>query len=395
MVLLGSATRPAWRSAVAIGLSIVVTTAPVPVVAAVAQTPVETALRSVVHAGAPGSYAVAVSEGDIERSVAGVADPGSTRAPDPEGRFRAASVTKTFVATVVLQLVAEGEVGLDDPVAVHLPGLLPYPEPITVRQLLGHTSGLPSDIAHWNTAEDVDTRRWQRFTPEQLVRQATDGVPLRFAPGTSFGYSNTGYTVLGLLVERVTGRPLDTELTRRIIAPLRLRDTAFPSGQPSLLRPAARGHEYLHGDAAPPTDVTTYVMSRVWASGNLVSSADDLNRFFAALLGGDLLPEAQLSEMKKVRHGALGSFDYGLGLMSAASPCGGPRWWGHGGDWPGYNTWSLHTEDTSRQLTAGMNRDLTAPVEAHSAMLTEVLPAGLCDGPAPRATPALEKPDLR
>ncbi|MBK1786643.1 serine hydrolase domain-containing protein [Prauserella cavernicola] len=387
-----STSKTARRSAVAIGLCTVVALGLTPPATADQRSPLGAALDSVVAAGAPGSYA---ATGTGERAVAGVAALGTHRSPDASGRFRAASVTKPFVATVVLQLVAEGRIGLDDPVAEHLPGLLPYPEPITIRQLLGHTSGLPRDIPPWNSLEEVDTGRWDRFTPTELVRLATDGVPLLFGPGTDFSYSNTGYTVLGMLVERVTGRSLATELTRRIIAPLGLWDTALPSAQPFLLRPAARGYEYLYGEDAPPTDVTTYVMSRAWAAGNLVSSARDLNRFFDALLDGRLLPEEQLTEMKKVRPGALGSFDYGLGLMSIASPCGGPDWWGHGGDFPGYNTWSLHTEDTGRQVTAGMNLDVTAPVDAHAAMVNQVLPAELCDGATPRTMTRIDPPDLR
>lgn len=388
------ATRSARRTAVVLGLCTALTAGLTSPLHAEPDSPLGTALDSVVMAGAPGAYAVTESGTVSEHAVAGVSRLGSSRLPDAGGRFRAGSVTKTFIATVVLQLVAEDKVRLDDPVNDHLPGLLPYPEPITVRQLLGHTSGLPRDISHWASPEEIDTRRWEAFTPAELVRQATEGVPLLFPPDTSFSYSNIGYTVLGVLVEQLTGRSLAAELTRRISAPLRLRDTALPAYQPFLLRPAARGYERLHENGAA-TDVTTYVMSRVWASGNLVSSARDLNRFFDALLDGQLLPEEQLTEMKTVRPGVLGGFDYGLGLMSVPSPCGGPDWWGHGGDWPGYNTWSLHTEDTERQMTAGMSIDLSAPTEAHAAMLNAVAPTALCAGPAHQLATALEKPDLR
>jgi D-alanyl-D-alanine carboxypeptidase len=300
-------------------------------------------------------------------------------------------VTKTFVATVVLQLVGEGRVGLDDPIADHLPGLLPYAEPITVRQLLGHTSGVPRDIAHWQTLEEIDTERWVAFTPTQLVRLATDGVPLLFPPGTGFSYSNVGYTVLGMLVERLTGRSLAGELDRRVVRPLHLRDTSFPTYQPFLSRPAARGYERLYGETAPLTDVTTYVWSRLFASGNIISSPDDLNRFFGALLGGRLLSDDLLAQMKDARPESIGPFGYGLGLMHWPSPCAGndPDWWGHGGDVPGYNTWSMHTTDLTRQVSAGMNQDLTAPGAAYEAMVLGVLPTALCgDVPVTTATAA-------
>ncbi|MBP2477288.1 D-alanyl-D-alanine carboxypeptidase [Crossiella equi] len=349
------------------------------------------ALRAVVAAGAPAAYAAT----GTERLATGVAELGSARPPNPRGRFRAASVTKTFVATVVLQLAAEHKLSLDAPVTDHLPSLLPYRERITLRQLLSHTSGLPRDIPHWATLPEIDTRRWARFTPEQLVHQATNGIPLLFPPGTRFEYSNTAYTVLGLVVERVTGHSLAWELTTRLFRPLNLRDTDFPTTQPFLQHATARGYEQLHPTPAPPTDVTTYVMSRVWASGNLTTTTQDLNTFFKALLTGHLLPPTQLQEMKTARPNAIGPFGYGLGLMTLPSPCGGPPWWGHGGDWPGFNTWSLHAEDTTRQLTAGMTMDLTAPREAHIAMLNQVLTAALCPGPLPRSATTITSPDLR
>ncbi len=366
------------RAGIVVGMVVALATGAAPGVRASPDSPVRGALAQVVAAGVPGSYAVVDGVAGW-RGSAGVGNLRTGRAPDPRGRVRVASVTKSFVATVVLQLVGEGRLGLDDPIADHLPGLLPYTEPITVRQLLGHTSGVPRDIAHWQTPEEIDTKRWESFRPAELVRLATDGVPLLFPPGTGFSYSNTGYTVLGLLVERITGRSLAGELERRVFRPLHLRDTSFPSYQPFLPFPAAHGYEQLYGEQAPLTDVTTYVWSRLWASGNVVSSLDDLNRFFRALLGGRLLRADLLAQMRDVREGALGPFGYGLGLMKLAGPCGGPEWWGHGGDVPGYNTWSLHTADLTRQVSAGMNQDLTAPAAARGHLLFTVVPTALCD----------------
>jgi D-alanyl-D-alanine carboxypeptidase len=367
------------RAGVVVGLVAVLAAGLVSGAQASPGSPVRDALGQVVAGGVPGAYAAVVDEGDTWRGSAGVGDLRTGRAPDARGRIRVASVTKTFVATVVLQLVGEGRLGLDDPVADHLPGLLPYAEPITVRQLLSHTSGVPRDIAHWQTLEEVDTKRWEAFTPPQLVRLATDGQPLLFPPGTGFSYSNVGYTVLGMLVERVTGRSLAGELERRVFRPLHLRDTSFPTYQPFVVNPAARGYERLYGETAPLTDVTTYVWSRLWASGNLISSPDDLNRFFRALLGGHLLPDDLLAQMKDARPESIGPFGYGLGLMHWPSPCGGEDWWGHGGDLPGYNTWSLHTTDLTRQVSAGMNQDITAPAASHENMVFTVIPSALCD----------------
>ncbi len=381
------------RAGVVVGLAVALGAGLVAPAQAAPNSPLRPALDQVVVAGVPGAYAAAVHDGDTWRGSAGVGDLRTGRAPDARGRIRVASVTKTFVAAVVLQLVGEGRLGLDDPIADHLPGLLPYAEPITVRQLLGHTSGVPRDIVHWRTLEEIDTKRFEAFTPKHLVRLAFDGAPLLFPPGTGFAYSNVGYTVLGMLVERLTGRSLAGELERRVIRPLHLRDTSFPVYQPFLVRPAARGYEQLYGET--PTDVTTYVWSRLFASGNVVSSPDDLNRFFRALLGGRLLPADLLAQMKDARPGAIGPLGYGLGLMRWPNLCGDGRdVYGHGGDLPGYNTWSLHTADLTRQVSAGMNRDSTAPAAAHQAMVFTVLPAALCDVVPPTMATTAEIPSL-
>jgi D-alanyl-D-alanine carboxypeptidase len=344
------------------------------------------ALDETVAGGVSGSYANVVDEDGTWQGASGVGDVVTRRAPDASGRIRVASVTKSFVATVVLQLVAEHKIGLDDKIADYLPGLLPYPEPITIRQLLQHTSGLPRDMVQWTSNPAIDLERFKLFEPEELVKLGTDGKPLAFAPGQGWQYSNIGYTTLGLLVEHVTGHPLDAELTTRIFGPLDLGDTSFPSEYPFLPRAAAHGYERLYGPLLPLSDLTTYSWSRLWGSGNLVSSLHDLNRFFAALLDGELLPAEQLREMKHTvsTGGQLGDFEYGLGLMALPNRCDGRTWWGHAGDLPGYMTWSMHTEDASRQVSAGMNQDATVPPQSAKSMFTTVLPTALCDeAPAP------------
>ncbi|TCP57211.1 D-alanyl-D-alanine carboxypeptidase [Tamaricihabitans halophyticus] len=347
------------------------------------QPELQQALDKVVAGGVPGSYAT-VDGMDEWSGASGVGDLRTGTQPDAEGQFRVASVTKTVVATTVLQLAAEGEFDLDDKIANYLPGLLPYDDqPITIRQLLQHTSGVPRDIVHWEVPADLDTKRFEHFEPEELVKLATDDQPLLFPPGEGWSYSNIGYTTLGLLVEEVTGHPLAAELTKRIFAPLGLRDTFFADQFPFVPRPAARGYEQVY-EGKPRTDVTTYRHSRLWASGNIVSTADDLNTFFAALLGGKLLPEAQLTEMKATVPVSddPGAFEYGLGLMKLPSSCEGDGWWGHAGDTAGYHTMSMHTEDASRQVSTGMNQDISAPMEASQAILQDVLPAALCENPA-------------
>jgi D-alanyl-D-alanine carboxypeptidase len=196
-------------------------------------------LDGVVEAGAPGVVGL-VRTG--ERTWQGASGLGELRAKRPAragDRFRIGSVTKSFVATVVLQLVGEGRLRQDDHLERWLPGLVPGGEQITARQLLNHTSGL------YNYTDDLPEPP-RRFQPRELVAIATGHKPL-FAPGTQFSYSNTNYILAGLLVERVTGQRLADQLHQRILQPLGLGDTELPTTQRALAGPHIRGY-------APPDE---------------------------------------------------------------------------------------------------------------------------------------------
>jgi D-alanyl-D-alanine carboxypeptidase len=165
-------------------------------------------------------------DGRDRRSTAGVADL-RTQAPAPGGQVRIGSNTKTFTAVVVLQLVGEGRVRLDEPVETYLPRLVRGDgidgRQITVRQLLQHTSGLPDYTAAY-LADDIFGVQHRYVAPRDLLDLAMGGKA-EFAPGQGWSYSNTNYLLAGLLIERVTGRPVVEEITRRVIGPLKLRDT--------------------------------------------------------------------------------------------------------------------------------------------------------------------------
>jgi D-alanyl-D-alanine carboxypeptidase len=234
-------------------------------------------------AGAPGSSALVHHHGHTR-----VAAAGEVR---PDDRFRIGSTTKAFTATVVLQLAGEGRLRLDDTVQRWLPGALPYSGDVTVRQLLSHTGGVP-DVLPPVLDELLHGDRLRAWSPQELVAYAA--ARPRTAPGV-WAYSNTDYTLLGLLVERVTGHRLERELARRIVRPLRLRDTSFPVRSPAIPGRHARG--YSLGEDGRLHDVTRYSPSGAWAAGNGVSTLRDLERFQRALLGGRLLRPAQLREM--------------------------------------------------------------------------------------------------
>ncbi|WP_234534381.1 serine hydrolase domain-containing protein [Streptomyces shenzhenensis] len=268
-------------------------------------------------------------------AAAGTADLGTGRPMNTTDRLRVGSVTKTFTATVVLQLAAEHRLSLDAAVGHYLPGLIDAHgydgRRITVRQLLRHTSGLPDylDAPEW---EHPERSRYRRFAPGELIGRALE-LP---RPRQRWHYATTNYLVLGLLVQKVTGHRPEDEISRRVIRPLGLRDTYWPGDGTRIQGPHSQS--YFTSDDGRRVDGTDWNMSFGGVGGALVSTQGDLTRFATALLGGRLLPAAELTEMKRtvaadpdrLWPGAR----YGLGLISSPLTCGGV-WWGHGGTVPG------------------------------------------------------------
>ncbi|MGY1855206.1 serine hydrolase domain-containing protein [Modestobacter sp. SYSU DS0290] len=301
--------------------------------------------------GYPGALAaVSDARGRVRDLTAGVGDL-ATGAPVPRnGEVRVASNTKTFTATVVLQLVGEGRVALDEPVETYLPGLVRGEgidgRQITVRQLLQHTSGIP-DYDHV-LIEEWQGSGYHRFYEPHDLLAAGLSQPALFPPGGGFEYSNTNYVLAGLLVQRVTGRPVGEEITRRVIEPLHLRDTYWPGEGEQQLR-GRHPHVYSPLEPeGPPVDVSVLDPSLGWAAGALVSTPRDLLRFNSALVGGELLSPQLLAEMQRTvpADGTVlrGAEEYGLGLQTYTLSCGGVAW-GHGGDLPGSHTRNAVTSD--------------------------------------------------
>jgi D-alanyl-D-alanine carboxypeptidase len=212
-----------------------------------------------------------------------------------------------------------------------------------VRQLLQHTSGLPNYTNF--LANGFLPYQHTYFEPRELLDMALS-QKADFPPGAKWEYSNTNYIVLGLLVEKVTGRPVGEEITNRVINRAGLRHTYFPAvGDQTIREP--HPHGYAHDDPkAPLTDVTEMDPSMAWSAGQMISTPSDINRLFSALLAGRLLAPAQLKEMRTtVPAPELGKgARYGLGLASTPLSCGGLAW-GHGGDIDGYSTTNAATED--------------------------------------------------
>ncbi|MEU5424422.1 serine hydrolase domain-containing protein [Streptomyces olivoreticuli] len=340
------------------------------------------ALDGAIAEGVPGAVVEVRDGGGVWRSGSGVADLADGRRARPGDRFRVGSVTKSFVATVVLQLVAEGKAGLDDPIGRHLPGLVPDTAkgtPVTVRQLLDHTSGLANYIDVLRRENDpVRTLQHSHHTPRELVDMAIQ-EPRTFEPGEAgkWAYSNTNYVVLGMLVEKLTGTTLDKAITRRIVRPLHLTGTSVPTSE-RLSGPHLHGYEQFPGESAP-TDFADFSPTAFWGPGNIVSTTADLNRFYRALAGGKLLPSHLWREMNTLHDTDRGeNRKYGLGLESNSGYCPGEKpVWGHTGSVPGYNTFSFTSADGERQITLALSKDMTKTPQADAAAL-KVLSTALC-----------------
>ncbi|GAA5185217.1 serine hydrolase domain-containing protein [Rugosimonospora acidiphila] len=320
------------------------------------------AIEEIVEAGFAGAQLRVHDERGEWVGSAGVRKLGEPAKPPTNGRFRIGSTTKTFTATVVLRLVAEGTLGLDAPADDYLPeyGL---DRRITVRMLLQHTSGvfnfvgevyddgtfapgIPAIDKEW-----VDNQ-FHTYQDEELVRLALS-KPARFAPGTDWSYSNTNYVLAKLLIEKATGHRYAEELRRLILRPLGLSGTTVPGASPEVPEPHAHGY-YQYQDAGQwkTVDATRQNPSVLSAAGDLISTTEDLHTFFSALMSGKLLPAPLLAEMR-TPHPQSGDYRYGLGLFVEETDRGGTILHHNGGLW-GWAALMYGTPDGGRTLTGSL-----------------------------------------
>jgi len=287
----------------------------------------ERASRAVTHQRS-GAAALVETETGTWRGASGYASP--RRLAAPENRFGIGSTTKTFVATVVLQLVGEGRLSLEDEVGRWLPGRVRGGRRITIRELLNHTSGL---------------RDLSFALPPRNAQP-----PLLFPPGTAHHYANVNYVLLRLIVEKVTSRRLDSVVRERIFHPLALEDTSY-------------GTALLPPEHPPPAWLGTPVGSvgPIGGAGGIVSTTADLATFFRALLTGELLRHELMEEMMQTVNTGT-EFHAGLGIFQADLPCGSP--WGHGGDMPSYSNQVLVSRDGSTVVVVARNTSGWSDVKA-------------------------------
>jgi D-alanyl-D-alanine carboxypeptidase len=282
----------------------------------------------------------------------------------PGDHIRIGSVTKTWTGTVVLQLVDEGVLRLDEPVAKYRPDV-PNGQNITIEQLLSMRSGLGNYTTSEELNHSMDTAPGAIFTPEELIATGL-AMPPKFPPGESFYYSNTNTALLGRIVEQVTGNSLDSEIQRRVLDRLDMAQSSFPTRSAVLPDPHPQGYTYgtnvetlgstvlspekqaaARSGTLAPLDVTNTNPSWAWAAGAGISTTADLTTYVEALVGGGLLSPA----MQKTRLDSIQPIDpadpqspgYGLALARF-----GP-FYGHTGELPGFNTFAGY--DPGRRTT--------------------------------------------
>jgi D-alanyl-D-alanine carboxypeptidase len=331
-------------------------------------------LNAIVATGVPGVLAEVRSGGRVLRGTSGVANLDSGQPVNENGYFRIGSNTKTFISVVVLQLVAEHRLSLNDTVGRWLPGVVHGHGndggKITVRELLQHTSGLENytdDLqARITSPEAYRKLEFEQFSRPELLNIALAHQPY-FAPGTGFHYSNTNYVLLGLIIEKVTHRSWEDQVTRQIIKPLGLHHTFAPGNSTALPRPHATG--YFIFSKTTRVDTTAENMSWANSAGALISTAADLTRFWSAIGRGELLPPAETRLMRETVPATGGDSTavpgsrYGLGIFNIPLT-GGGSYWSHEGDVPGYNTIGAVSSDGRTTVVLSINSNVDDPVLA-------------------------------
>ncbi len=266
-------------------------------------------------------------------------------------RFRVGSNTKTFVASVILQLVREGKMSLDDPISRFNIGVaVPNAKNITVRQILDMRSGL---YEAYNTPQIEKMSNLPSstvFNPRQVIKWAVAQKPY-FAPGKGYHYSNTGYLIAGLIIEAVTHDTLAHQIQTRLLAPYGMRHTIVPSTQAI---PTPFAHGYGLNAKKGWQDVSDSVpVSLMGAAGDMISDATDMHRWIKRFVNAQTGEPAGFSATAQCKQFE-GNLGFGIGLA-----CAGDGWYGYTGGLPGYNTAEYYSPKTGMTILVWV--DVQAP----------------------------------
>ncbi|ATW53029.1 serine hydrolase [Streptomyces peucetius subsp. caesius ATCC 27952] len=310
----------------------------------------DTAIRQVMReADVPGVMVSlsAPGKGSYVRAF-GVADKATGAPMDPDLYMRIGSETKTFTVTALLELVDQGKVALDDPIAKYI-DQVPNGDKITLRNLAGMRSGLFNYSMDEGFVKALESDPTKPFTPQQLLDYAFKH-PVQFQPGEKFEYANTNLILLGLVVEKAGGMPLNEFIDQKVVKPAGLRHTVFPTGAQF---PSPHAHGYTNQTASGKVeDSTNWDPSWGWAAGAMISDLRDLRSWARTLATGTLLsPETQAQRLKTESTGVPGA-GYGLGIFDIQG------WIGHNGSLPGYESVTVYLPESKATLVVLLNNDV-------------------------------------
>ncbi|GGS18792.1 beta-lactamase [Streptomyces nojiriensis] len=307
---------------------------------------------------------VAVSapgKGDYVRSF-GIADKATGAPMTPNLNMRIGSVTKTFTVTALLELVDEGKVGLDDPIGKYVDGV-PNGDRITLRELAGMRSGLFNYSADEGFYKAFTSNPDRPFTPQELLGYSFKH-PVLFEPNAKFYYCNTNLILLGLVVEKVSGVPLDRFIGQKVVVPAGLKHTVFPTG-PEF--PSPHAHGYTNQTASGKVeDATDWNPSWGWAAGAMISDLPDMRSWAKTLATGTLLTPATQAQRLDVVD-ALPGTGYGLGIFNVQG------WIGHNGSLPGYGSLVLYLPEAKATLVVLLNTDIGYAGQEPSTLVGEAI----------------------
>jgi D-alanyl-D-alanine carboxypeptidase len=308
-------------------------------------------------AGFPGTIARVITPEGTWTGTSGTAGPDTDAAPTATDFTRIGSVTKTMTGTVLLQLVDEGLIGLEDPVSQYVPDA---PNgTATIRQVADMTSGIPSYSTDQGWQDQYFGAPDTVYTPQELLDIAKS-LPVSFAPGEGWEYSNTNYVILGMIAEQLTGQPIEELFQERLFDPLDMTSSSFPGDSAKIGSPHLSGITQQGQPEETTAVATDWDPSYTFAAGEVISTLDDLEKWGHALFTGEGILSPEMQQLR--RDSILTSpppntptAGYGIAIGNRNG------WWGHTGEIPGYNTTLFHDYESGTTIIVIVNSDIGLP----------------------------------
>ncbi len=348
------------RHVLGVGLGIALFTLLSPAAAMAGGGRLDAALDAIIDdpQGPPGLSVIVQRGNRTEFHRRGVANLETDAKPKIDSPMRIASMAKAFNGAVALSLASEGGLELDDTNGDWLPGLWPLADAVTIREMLGHTAGLPDYIRQQAFIDVLIADPGQYLTPTQLIDFVNTKAP-GLPPGSEYEYSDSDNIMVGLIAEAASGRSYEELLRREIYRPVGLRDTSLPD---TVAMPKGYMHGYDRDEQGDFQDESRFINPALaWASGGIVSTPEDVNAFFRAYVGGDLFNARVAKSQNRFVRGRSsppgpGRNDATLALFRYETRCG--TVYGHTGSYPGYRLFAASSADGRRSVVFSVNSQI-------------------------------------